>query len=154
MVYLVLKAIHVMATIIFLGNITLAPFWKAQAEKSKDIKKIADAFAGIILADKYFTMPGVTVLLIFGIGGALHGGFNLIEVGWIFWSIIMIIISATIFMAKVGPLQKQILELASDESKFNWDEYQKLARQWSIWGWIATITPWFALTMMVMKHPY
>lgn len=153
MVYEILKLIHIIAAVIFLGNITLAPFWKVHAEKSKDRTKIAGAFEGIIRADRYFTMPGVTVLLIFGIGGALHGGLNLIQVGWIFWSIILIIISATAFMAKVVPLQKQIYALASDENKFNWDDYRKLAKQWSIWGWIATITPWLALIMMVMKHP-
>jgi uncharacterized membrane protein len=153
MVYMVLKVIHIMATVIFLGNITLAPFWKQRAEKTNDRVKIADAFGSIIQADRYFTMPGVTVLLISGIGGALHGGFDLIQVGWIFWSIILILISATVFMAKVVPIQKKIFALASDESKFNWEEYRKLAKQWSIWGWIATVTPWFALIMMVMKHP-
>ena len=153
MVYVILKLIHIIAAVIFLGNITLAPFWKAQAEKSKDRTKIADAFKGIIRADRYFTMPGVTVLLIFGIGGALHRGFDLIQTGWIFWSIILILISSIAFMAKVVPLQKQIYALASDESKFTWEEYRKLAKQWSIWGWIATITPWISLIMMVMKHP-
>jgi uncharacterized membrane protein len=153
MVYMILKLIHIIASVIFLGNITLSPFWKSRAEKSKDRLKIAETFVNIIRADRYFTMPSVTILLIFGIGGALHGGFNLIQTGWIFWSIIMIIISATAFMAKVVPLQKQIFKLSSDENKFNWEEYGKLAKQWSIWGWIATITPWIALIMMVMKHP-
>ena len=129
MVYVILKLIHIIAAVIFLGNITLAPFWKAQAEKSKDRNKIADAFKSIILADRYFTMPGVTILLIFGIGGAFHGKLNLILIGWIFYSIILIIISAVIFMAKVVPLQKQIYALANDESKFTWEEYRKLAKQ-------------------------
>ena len=153
MVYLILKLIHIIAAVIFLGNITLAPFWKKRAEESKDRIKLAHTFKNIIMADRYFTMPGVTVLIIIGIGGALHGGFNLIETGWIFWSIILILISSAAFMAKVVPLQKKIFALTNDENKFSWDEYKKLAKQWSIWGWLATITPWIALIMMVMRHP-
>jgi uncharacterized membrane protein len=122
MVYFILALIHVMAVIIFLGNITITPFWKLQAEKTKDRLHILNTWEGIIRADRFFTMPGVTILLIFGISAALHGGFNLISTGWIFWSIIMYIISGATFMASVVPIQKKIVALAKDEAKFGWDE--------------------------------
>ena len=54
-------------------------------------------------------------------------------------------------MAKVSPIQKKIVALAKDESKFNWDDYNKLAKQWDVWGSIATITPWIAVILMVIK---
>lgn len=151
MVYNYLVLIHVIAVVIFLGNITIAPFWKMHADKSKDRLKIADAFDGIIKADRYFTMPGVTILLIFGIGAALHGGFNLIDTGWIFWSIIMYVISGAVFMVKVVPLQKKIYKLAGSESDFDWEKYQLLSKQWNIWGSVATLAPWLAVILMVVK---
>ena len=151
MVYLILVLIHVIAVIIFLGNITITPFWKLQAEKTKDRLHILNTWEGIIRADRFFTMPGVTILLVFGIGAALHGGFNLISTGWIFWSLIMYIISGVAFMVKVVPIQKKMVAFAKDESRFNWDEYQKLAKQWDIWGSLATITPWIAVIFMVLK---
>jgi uncharacterized membrane protein len=151
MVYLILILIHVVAVVIFLGNITIAPFWKSNAEKKKERLLVLNAWEGIIRADRLFTMPGVVLLLIFGIGGALHGGFNIISTGWIFWSMIMYIISGSAFMIKVVPLQKKILAFAKDESKFNWDEYSKLTKQWDIWGSLATITPWIAVILMVIK---
>lgn len=151
MVYFILVLIHIVTVILFLGNITIAPFWKLQAEKTKDRLTILRTWEGIIRADRLFTMPGVTILLIFGIGAALHGGFNLISTGWIFWSIILYIISGAAFMAKVVPIQKMVVALAKDESKFNWDEYNKLAKQWDIWGSVATITPWIAVILMVLK---
>jgi len=151
MVYIILVLIHVIAVIIFLGNITIAPFWKANAEKKKDRLLILNAWEGIIRADRLFTMPGVILLLIFGIGGALHGGFNLISVGWIFWSIILYVISGAAFMIKVVPIQKKVVALAKDESNFSWDDYYKLAKQWDIWGSIATIAPWIAVILMVIK---
>ncbi len=151
MVYFILVLIHLIAVIIFLGNITIAPFWKSQAEKTKDRLIILSTWEGIIKADRLFTMPGVSILLLFGIGGALHGGFNLISNGWIFWSIILYVISGAAFMAKVVPIQKKIVALAKDESKFSWDDYFKLAKQWDIWGSVATIAPWIAVILMVLK---
>jgi uncharacterized membrane protein len=151
MVYLILKLIHIFGAIIFLGNITVGPFWKKHAEMSRDPKKIADTFDGIIKADRYFTMPGVAIVIVFGIGAALHGGYNLITTVWIFWSLILIVISAAAFMAKVVPIQKKILALARGEGEFKWDEYARLAKQWDVWGSIATLAPYIAVVLMVIK---
>ena len=151
MVYLILVLVHVIAVIIFLGNITIAPFWKSQAERSKDRLKILNTWEGIIRADKFFTMPGVILLLLFGVGAAAHLKYNFLETGWIFWSIILYTISGAAFMAKVSPIQKKIVALAKDELKFNWDDYNKLVKQWDVWGSIATITPWIAVILMVIK---
>ena len=151
MVYLILVLIHVIAVIIFLGNITIAPFWKSQAERSKDRLNILNTWEGIIRADKFFTMPGVILLLLFGVGAAAHLKYNFLETGWIFWSIILYTISGAAFMAKVSPIQKKIVALAKDELKFNWDDYNKLVKQWDVWGSIATITPWIAVILMVIK---
>lgn len=151
MVYFILVLIHIIAVIIFLGNITITPFWKLQAEKTKDRLHILNTWEGIIRADRLFTMPGVTIILLFGIGAAAHLKVNFMNTGWIFWSIILYVVSATVFMAKVVPIQKKIVALAKDESKFGWEEYYKLAKQWDIWGSLATITPWIAVILMVLK---
>ena len=67
MAYSYIKLIHIHFVIIFLGNITIGLFWKMFAEKTKDPDKIAFAFKGIIKADRYFTMPGVIGITLFGI---------------------------------------------------------------------------------------
>src|SRR5690554_2787198 len=151
MVYLYLKLLYIIFAVLFLGNITVGVFWKYFAHKSKDPERIAFTFNGLIKADKYFTMPGVFGIILFGVGGALHGGFNLISTGWIFWSIILFAVSGAAFMAKLVPLQKKIAALASDKANFNWDEYQALAKQWDFWGFIALITPYLAVILMVIK---
>ncbi len=151
MVYFILVLIHVIAVIFFLGNITIGLFWKMFAEKTKDPDKIAFAFKGIIKADRYFTMPGVIVITLFGIGAAMHGGIPILGTRWILWSIILFIISGIAFMAKLVPLQRKLAALASDKEKFNWDEYHKLSKQWDLWGYIALLTPWIAVILMVLK---
>lgn len=151
MVYLYLKFFHILFVIMFLGNITVGVFWKIFAQKSKDPDKIAFAFKGIIKADRIFTLPGVIGITIFGFGGAIHGGFPILGTGWILWSIILFTISGVAFMVKLAPLQRQIAALASDKEKFSWDEYHKLAKQWDFWGFIALVTPFIAVLLMVLK---
>jgi len=151
MIYNLWKLLHVLSAIIFIGNITIGIFWKIQADKSKDRIIIADTFKNIIKGDKIFTMPSVTALILFGLGTAMQGNYSLIETGWIFWSIIMIIISAYAFMAHVVPLQKKIYALASDQEKFSWDNYSVLSKKWNMWGSIAIITPYLAVILMVLK---
>lgn len=148
---LILKLVHVITAILFIGNITVAVLWKSLADKSKDRLRITFTFEGIIKSDRIFTMPAVTLLIItgFGISGLLK--LSTIETGWILWSIILIIISGAVYMAKVVPTQKKILELSKEVSKFNWEEYNKLSNQWNVWGSIATIAPYAALVLMVIK---
>jgi uncharacterized membrane protein len=150
MAYLIWKLLHVIAAIIFIGNITIAPFWKAAADRSKDRLRIADTMKNIIRADMVFTMPSVTVLIVFGFGAQMTFGYP-IETPWILWGLIMVVVSGVVFMTKVVPLQKKMYSLASDENKFNWEEYRKLSKEWNIWGSIATIAPYIALVLMVLK---
>lgn len=150
MAYLIWKLLHVIAAIIFIGNITLGPFWKAAADRSKDRLRIADTMKNIIRADRLFTMPSVTILIVFGFGAQMTFGYP-IETPWILWGLIMVVVSGVVFMTKVVPLQKKMYSLASDENKFNWEEYRKLSKQWNIWGSIATIAPYIALVLMVLK---
>ena len=106
MAYFYIKLIHIIFVILFLGNITIGLFWKMFAEKTKDPDKIAFAFKGIIKADRYFTVPGVIGITLFGIAGAMHAGIPILGTGWILWSIILFTISGIAFMAKLVPLQK------------------------------------------------
>ena len=96
-------------------------------------------------------MPSVTALFIFGMGTAMQGNLSLIETSWIFWSIILLIISAYAFMGKLVPVQKQILALANNEEKFGWEEYKKLSAKWNIWGTVAIAAPYLAVVLMVLK---
>lgn len=151
-VILILKLIHIISAILFLGNITIAILWKIIAHKSKDRQRILYTFEGIIKSDKVFTMPSVTVLIITGFGLVGLMKLNTIESGWILWSIILVTLSGVVYMAKVVPVQKKILSLALDESKYNFEQYEKLAKEWDLWGIIATVTPYIALVLMVYKY--
>ncbi len=151
-IILILKLTHIISAVLFLGNITTAILWKYLTHKSKDRQRIAYTFEGIIKADKIFTMPSVTILIITGFGLAGMMKLNTIETGWILLSIILVIFSGVFYMVKVVPVQKKIFLLALDQNKFNFKEYSNPAKEWVIWGSIATITPYIALILMVYKY--
>ncbi|HEY9515258.1 MAG TPA: DUF2269 family protein [Gemmatimonadaceae bacterium] len=152
--YLVMKTIHVLAVVLFLGNIMIGAFWKIHGDRSGDPRIIAHTLAGIIRADRWFTMPGVVLLIIAGFGGAGMGRISIGGSAWIVWSIVLLAVSAVAFMARLVPLQRRMLALARDASGadgFDRATYAALSRSWTVWGIIATLAPVVAVVLMVFK---
>jgi len=152
--YLLFKLIHVIAVILFLGNIITGLFWKFHADGTRDPKVIAHAFEGIIRADRWFTIPGVIAIVVAGVGAAIWGHFPILGTGWIFWSIVLFAISGLAFSFKVAPLQVRIANLARagmETKQMDWDLYHTLSRSWEFWGLVALVTPVAAVVLMVLK---
>lgn len=78
--YLWIKLLHVAAVFIFLGNIATGLFWKAHADRSRDPRIIAHTLDGIIRSDRLFTIPGVVLIPIGGIGAAIVAGLPMLRV--------------------------------------------------------------------------
>ena len=151
--YLIWKLIHVASVIIFLGNIITGLFWAARAHKSHDFKLIASTFQGIIRSDRYFTLPGIVGVTLAGIVAAIHGRIPILGTGWILWSIILFSISGVFFSIYVTPLQKKIANYALNivDSESSWNTYEKMYKQWEVWGFVATVTPVAAMVIMILK---
>ena len=152
--YLALKLLHVAAVVLFLGNITTGLFWKAHGDRSRNPVIIAHTLDGIIRSDRWFTIPGVLLIIAGGVAAAVVGGIPLLRTGWILVSIALFVISGLAFVLRVAPLQQQLLGLAQatgDLNRFDWDGYRKLSRAWKFWGEVALLTPVAAFVLMVLK---
>jgi uncharacterized membrane protein len=152
--YLLMKLLHIVAVIAFLGNITTGLFWHIHAARTRDPRLIAHTVDGIIKSDRLFTIPGVVVIIATGVIAAVAGGFPLLGTGWILWTLVLFAISGLIFMAFVAPLQRRLLALAqagSGPGSFDYTGYHKVARRWEIWGAAALLTPAVGLVLMVLK---
>jgi uncharacterized membrane protein len=153
-VYLWLKFLHVLAVVMFLGNIVTGVFWHRHAMRTRDPRLLAHAMDGVRRSDRLFTMPGVFLILGSGIFGAMQGGFPILRTPWILWTIVLFAISGIVFGVRIAPLQKQLHALAEAGSKgggFDLAAYERLARQWEFWGWIAILTPVAGVALMVLK---
>jgi uncharacterized membrane protein len=153
MPYLVLKSLHVLSVVLFLGNIVTGVFWKLHADRNAELRGRELAIAGIIRADRWFTLPGVIVIIVTGLWMAIGSHLPLLGTPWILWGIILFGISGVCFGAFVGPLQKKLLANLRAGIAGSWDQagYRRLSRAWEIWGGIATLAPVIALFLMVMK---
>jgi uncharacterized membrane protein len=156
MEYGYLKLIHLIAVMLFLGNIITGLFWMHIAVKTKDLKIINFTMKGIIKADRYFTIPGVIIIIAGGFLAAVYGQYPILKTGWIFWSVILFSISGLAFSFKVAPLQKKIYDLTLNKDSaadFDWSNFGKVLFQWDLWGFIALLTPLAAFVMMTLKIP-
>nr|WP_298207107.1 DUF2269 family protein [Ferrovum sp.] len=64
--YLLLKFIHLLGVVIFLGNITVTGWWKFMADRTGDSKIISFAQRQVTLTDYVFTTGGVVLVAIWG----------------------------------------------------------------------------------------
>ena len=151
--YLLMKLLHIVAVIAFLGNITTGLFWHIHAARTRDARLLAHTVDGIIRSDRLFTIPGVVVIITTGIIAAVTGGLPLLRTGWIPWTLVMFSLSGLIFMAYVAPLQRQLFAMAQAGASGNFDfaAYSAVAKRWEIWGAAALLTPLAGLALMVLK---
>jgi uncharacterized membrane protein len=153
-VYLALKMLHILAVVLFLGNITTGLFWKAHGDRSGDPRIMAHIIDGIIRSDRWFTLPGVLFIVIFGFGAAGVAGLPIFGTSWIWQSLALFIISGAAFMAQVAPLQVRLRAVALEGARagsLDQAEYRRLSRRWEFWGAVALVTPLLALVLMVAK---
>jgi uncharacterized membrane protein len=111
--YALSKLVHVVAVVLFLGNASHGLFWVAHAEKAGDPRIIGHAMQGVICADRWFTTPGVILIIASGIAAAITGGLKLLSVGWILGSIGMFSLSGLVFGLALAPLQRQIVSISA-----------------------------------------
>ena len=151
--YLWLKLLHVLAVIVFVGNITVGVLWKAIADRRRDPAIAAHTMAGIILGDRVFTIPAIVLLLIAGVGTAQLEHLPILGTGWILWAIAFFIIAGIAF----GPLsrtQRTILQVAREgaaSGTMDWTRYERLSATWNLLGTIALVAPLVAVALMVLK---
>ena len=151
--YLALKALHILSVVLFLGNIITGVFWKVHADLTGDLRARAQALDGIIKSDRWFTVPGVLLIVATGVSMALLAHVPMLSTLWIGASLALFGVSGLAFGLAVGPLQKKLLTNVRAGLSGNWDEtqYNALSRSWGIWGIVATAAPVIALFLMVMK---
>jgi len=152
--YLLIKLLHILAVIAFLGNITTGLFWHAQLARSQDPALLANVMRGIIRSDRLFTVPGVIGIIVSGVAMANRGGFPILGTGWILWTLLLFLASGVIFTLRVAPLQKRLLHVAEQGiagHNFDAAQYRALALRWEIWGAASLATPFAGLALMVLK---
>jgi uncharacterized membrane protein len=104
--YLLLKTLHVLSVVMFLGNIVTGLFWKAHADATGDPRLQAHTLRGVTRSDAWFTMPSVVAIIATGVALALEAGLPLLGTQWILLSLIAFGGSGLLFGLFIAPLQR------------------------------------------------
>ena len=65
--YWLMKIVHVLAVVVLLGNLLMAPFWRKRLAAVGGAQARATANRSVRMADLIFTLPGWVVVLATGI---------------------------------------------------------------------------------------
>jgi uncharacterized membrane protein len=155
--YLWMKLLHILAVVLFLGNIITGVFWHRHAERTRNPRLLAHTMEGVIRSDRLFTMPGIMVIIATGFIAAIQARLPLLGTGWILWTLVLFTISGLLFMFRVAPLQRRLFGLAqagASSGSFDFEGYRRVAMQWEVWGAGATLTPVLGLALMVLKPSF
>ena len=155
--YLWLKLIHILAVVMFIGNIVTGVFWHKHAERTRNPGCSHTPWKASSAATDCSPIPGVVVILASGIFAAVKGGFPILGTGWILWTLVMFAISGLVFMIRLGPLQRKMqvhAQAGASSGSFDYDAYHRMARQWDFWGAVATLAPLIGLGLMVLKPAF
>jgi uncharacterized membrane protein len=151
--YLLLKSLHILGAILFVGNIIVTAWWKAMAVRTRNPVVIAFAQRQVTLTDYVFTAGGVALLLTAGIANAVLHGMDYLSVRWLAWGYWLLIVSGVLWVFVLIPVQVKQARLARQFAHGGAipASYWRLERVWMAAGALATLIPLAAIYWMVFK---
>jgi uncharacterized membrane protein len=151
--YLWLKSLHLLGVILFLGNIIIAGWWKAMADRTKNPVIISFALRQVSLTDWVFTFGGSILVIAGGMGNAILHDMDYLHTYWMSWGLWLFVASGIIWIAALVPIQIAQAKMAkqfADGGEIP-ARYWELGRLWNVLGTIATLLPLMNLYWMVFK---
>ncbi|MFM8332492.1 MAG: DUF2269 family protein [Candidatus Methylumidiphilus sp.] len=151
--YLVLKCLHILGAVIFLGNIIVTGWWKAMADRTGVPNIIAFAQRQVTLTDFVFTGGGVALVLVTGVANAVIHGMDYWHVRWLAWSLWLFLASGVIWLVILIPIQIKQAKMAREFADGGDipEAYWRLGRLWMGFGILATVLPLLNIYWMVFK---
>lgn len=150
--YLLLKSVHLVGVVLFVGNIVVTGWWKVMADRTGDPRIVAFAQRQVTLTDWVFTLGGVSLVAVGGIGNALWHNMPL-TTPWLLAGNILFLASGIIWVAILLPLQRKLGRMARAFAAAPCipAAYWPAERLWLAFGIVATVLPLAAIPVMVWK---
>ena len=145
--YAALKALHITAAVLMVGNVTITGVWAAFYFRWRKVADFRIAARVILWTDLFFTFLGGAALTISGILLARQAGLPILETPWIRRSALLLAVSTLLWLAILLPDQRRLERL--DDSR---DELRRAVfTRWSVVGWGSTLLLFVAMWSMVVK---
>jgi uncharacterized membrane protein len=147
-----LKILHILATVVLLGNLLMAPFWRRRLAIIGGPQGRAVANRTVRVADLMFTLPGWVITLATGLVMAIKGGFFK-NSGWVHISLLLFLIWLVAW--HMGTLRfRKVMIAKADEAAASGQTAEDLAqseRQWAQWSYLSAGVVILILILMVTR---
>ena len=152
--YLALKSLHILGVVLFVGNIVVTGWWKAQADRTRHPAINAFAQRQVTLTDWLFTFGGVLLAVAAGYADAQSRGLPL-DTPWLLWGQALFIASGLLWIGILVPVQSRQARLACGFAAGGPipDAYWRLNRVAIATGITATPLPLANLWVLVRSDP-
>ena len=144
------RVFHVLAAVLLLGNLLMAPFWRKRLALSGGATGRATANRTVRLADVLFTLPGWVITLVTGIMLSVRTGW---KSGWLGLSMLLFVIWIVVWHVGVLRARKAMIARA-DEAAASGQTPPELAqheRQWQQWSYLSAGLVLLVLILMVTR---
>ena len=144
-----LKALHVLAAILFVGNVFVTGIWTAIFFRARHTHDFRVAARAIVLTDWLFTVGGGALLTITGMSLAIGRGYPVWGTPWIRQAIVALAISTIMWLVLLVPAQR--IMQRSGLSEVDDAVLVRAYTRWNAAGWTATAPLLYAVWCMVTK---
>jgi uncharacterized membrane protein len=147
-------ALHVAGAAMLIGNAVLMAVWLSVAGFAGSDEAKRRAARAVNHGDVWFTVPGVTLLLLNGlamVGGRYEGPSAFITVPFIGLGLVLLSLTGIVWALRLVPSQLAMHRLTSGPGPLDAVVFRRHLITWSAWGVVATALPLLAVLVMTTK---
>ena len=147
-----LKVVHILAVVVVLGNLLMAPFWRKRLAALGGVQARAAANRSVRVADLIFTLPGWVVVLATGIMLIIYRDMGM-RGGWLHLSLLLFLGWLILWHVLVLRARKAMIAQA-EEAAGGGQAPAELAQhehQWQQWSYISAGIVVLILILMVTR---
>ncbi|HYW51673.1 MAG TPA: DUF2269 family protein [Gemmatimonadaceae bacterium] len=142
-----LRVVHVLAAILFLGNVIVTGVWSTLMHRQRATVDFRHAARAIIVTDWLFTVGGAMLLVASGLSIAIGRGYPVLGTRWIRDGVIGLAIATAIWLIVLVPVQRRLVRCGPGDEA----ERDRLFQRWNVAGWCAVLPLLYSLWSMIYK---
>ena len=145
-----MKVVHVLAVVVLLGNLLMAPFWRKRLAAVGGAQARAAANRSVRVADLMFTLPGWVLVLATGIMLIIPRG---MRGGWLHLSLLLFLGWLVLWHVLVLRARKAMIAQAEEAASGGQAsaELAQYERQWQQWSYVSAGIVGLILILMLTK---
>lgn len=148
----VLKLLHLIAVVVFLGDIVVTAVWRLLADRTREPQVIAYALRLVQFTDKYLLVPSVFALAATGMLRAHLQDIPLWTNPALAAGQVSFMLCGVVWSQMLRPIQARQLAMAEalGDAGASFDDYLLLTKKWFRWGILAMALAFGSMALMVL----